>query len=197
MSYTAGTNQFGGTMQILLGGEGTVSLTIGGSPLRISHKPVAVVGTQPGGGAYSNMASDTLEGGVVTDAARTTSTLGLITAIGPQIDTGDTIMLTNTGFPFTTGMITIKLPAQGTGVPFTTIVTGSDARTPNGEGNITLVAGGLSHRSLGPSFATVDTVTLRIPAPQTQTPTMSPVGIAAMVILMMTGGGYMLRKRFA
>jgi hypothetical protein len=72
------------------------------------------------------------------------------------------------GFPFTTGMITISAPFS----PTPTLMvygTGMDNRTPQGIGNITMVAGGLIGPGIGAApgliLAQLWTFTLNVPEP--------------------------------
>ena len=107
-----------------------------------------------------------------------------------------TATTTNTGFPWTTGMVVAQ---QNTNVPggydyFTG--TGSDMRSNLGRGQITMVAGGLSIRKTGAatlSTGSMDTFTLVLGG---AAPTMSKTGFAAAAALMVIAVGYAFRRRF-
>jgi hypothetical protein len=202
--YAAGPNQFGGTMQMLLTGGGSLSVVIGTSPTRIQHNLIGggtMGGLQEQGGPYANMDTDFLPAGPITTGAvcaRGTSAgnNGLIITAGvasgpPGTDSTNT----NTGFPWTTGMVsaivTTKLPTTNS----TLTGTGSDMRTPLGAGNITLVAGGISHRE--PSimhFASLDSISMVVKA--RNLPSMSPTGLAALATMITLGAGFASRKRW-
>ena len=103
----------------------------------------------------------------------------------------------NTGFPFTTGTVLVQQTTNVPGNSFFTIA-GSDARTPKGIGNITLVAGGLAERTNnanpgGSAGGSVDVISITI---SEKTPSMSAAGFAAAALLMVLGAGYALRRRF-
>jgi hypothetical protein len=105
---------------------------------------------------------------------------------------------TNTGFPFTTGTILAQQSTNtAAGADYFT-VTGSDARTPRGIGNITLVAGGLALRTNnanpgGAAGGSVDTISITI---SEKAPSISGVGLAAAALMMVLAAGYGLRRRF-
>jgi hypothetical protein len=107
-----------------------------------------------------------------------------------------TATTTNTGFPWTTGMVVAQ---QNTNVPggydyFTG--TGSDMRSNLGRGQITMVAGGLSIRKTAAtllSTGSMDTFTLVLGG---AAPTMSKTGFAAAAALMVIAVGYAFRRRF-
>ncbi len=195
--YTAGPNRFGGTMQMLIQGSGETAVSLGGSPLRIRHDAIAGAGPQDVGGAYANTASDVLLAAEITTGATFTAN-GLIGAPGNITGMGTPDVNLNTGFPWTTGAVQVQVPGGVTtmNAPTTITLTGSDNRTPNGRGTITMVAGGLSHRlTSGLSFGSLDMVTMDIASSQL-TPALSPMGIVALGSMLVIGGGYALRRRF-
>ena len=74
---------------------------------------------------------------------------------------------------------------------------GSDARTPLGAGNISLVAGGLARRNtLGgdTGYGQFDRVWMTFGPP---VPSLSPAGFAAAGVLVMLAAGFALRRRLA
>jgi hypothetical protein len=74
-------------------------------------------------------------------------------------------------------------------------VMGSDARTPLGAGNLSLVAGGLSFRNTlagQTPYASFQKVSLTLGAP---IPSLSPAGLAAAAALVLLAAGWALRKR--
>jgi hypothetical protein len=84
--------------------------------------------------------------------------------------------------------------------PATTVFSamGYDNRTVLGAGNITMVAGGTTHRmskvTKNPqNYGAFDIVNLTIG--QTAVPAMSPMGLATAAVLMMLAVGYAFRRR--
>ena len=199
ITYTAGPNRFGGTMQMLITGGGEVAVSLGGSPLRIRHD--AIVGgslaPQAQGGAYANTGSDVLQAADITTGATFTS-MGLIGMVGTVTGMGTPDIDFNTGFPWTTGQVKVQVLGGVTSMnaPTTITMTGSDNRTANGRGTITMVAGGLSHRlTSGLTFGNLDMVSLDIASGQL-TPALSPMGFVTLGSMLVLGGGYVLRRRF-
>jgi hypothetical protein len=201
VTYTAGPNRFGGTMgMVIIGaasGGGEVANDLGGSPRRIRHDGILGAGSQEVGLYYANTSSVVLTSAAITTGA-VIGTNGLITQPGVQTDTGTADINVNTGFPWTTGQVIASEPGGVTSMDIAERITmtGSDNRTANGRGTLSLVAGGISHRlTSGQTFISVDKVTFDIASGQL-TPALSPTGVAAIASLLLIGGGYALRKRF-
>jgi hypothetical protein len=201
VKYTAGTKQYGGTMQMVSGGGGALSIVIATTPnLLVLHNPfggaTGAAPTEAPGGAYANASLiDVLPGGPIT-LSPGISGGGLITAPGPQVGTGSATTIINIGFSWTTGMVSVKGTNGGPVTSTTATVTGSDSRTAWGAGNITLVAGGIGNR-VGPSgrtFLDFDRVEMTL---SPGAPAISPAGLAAGAGLMLLVFGYFARKRFA
>lgn len=111
--------------------------------------------------------------------------LGTVSAavlIGP-FNNGVTNMATSTGFPFTTGKITVSATlAAGAGEVF--IISGSDGRSANGAGTIQMVAGSMSSRfATGPN-ANRAWVRLVLD-PLAPVPAMSTLAQGVMIVLLM------------
>jgi hypothetical protein len=193
--YTAGTNQFGGTMLLLRGGTGSISLLLGATGPTVQHNPMVVPGVwaiQQPGGSYANTRLNIIPGGPITTGC-VFSPGGMITIPGTQVGTGASTGNLYTGFPWTTGNVYVKVTIGVTGTT-TFSVSGSDARTPLGAGNITLHAGGLLHRIVqGRTMAYHDYVRMRMRQP---TPSMSLAGVVAGGLLIVLVVGYALRRRF-
>jgi hypothetical protein len=117
----------------------------------------------------------------------------------PAIETGPMGTLagqftTRYGFGQTTGTVFAQQTTGSAGQDFFTVM-GSDARTPLGAGNLSLVAGGLSFRNTiagYESYASFQKVTLTLGAP---IPSLSPAGIAAAAALVLLAAGWALRRR--
>jgi hypothetical protein len=74
---------------------------------------------------------------------------------------------------------------------------GSDNRDAQGNGTITLVAGGTAFRILsGLDFAALEVVTMSFDD-GLATPTMGPAGFATLTLLISLSAGFALRRRFA
>ena len=100
---------------------------------------------------------------------------------------------TYTGFPLTTGTVTVQVLQAPPTYPNTTItLKGSDNRTVGGIGNITLVAGGLSHTGPTMDLGLQQSFTLTLGA--ASVPVMSAPGYAGLAIGLLAVAGYGLRR---
>jgi hypothetical protein len=202
VAYTAGPNQFGGTMRMLSGGVGEVTRVLGTSPTRLQHNPVGNPVGIPVGAGYNLFFSTAFQGGPITtggvcaNGPCALATGGVVIQPGVITGMGATSTPEQTVFPFTTGMVTVLATDNsptGTGL-FTS--TGSDNRTALGAGNLTLIAGGLlqqdtqSGQDTGNEFAIV-----RMEFRPQNLPSFSPGSLAALGALLMVGAGYAFRKR--
>jgi hypothetical protein len=150
VKYIPGVKQFGGTMKTFTTGTGEFALYLGYTAPTIAHFPL----TQPGGGltgalgrTYKNTIMGTTYSASVTTGAKMANRR--IVQPGNFAYSIPGATFTYTGFPFTTGTVVVSVlhaPPTYPNSIFTT--TGSDTRTLAGKGNITMVAGGLSHTLL-------------------------------------------------
>ena len=200
--YTPGTNAFGGTMTMLIQGAGTLSVQFGDGPqgtTRVLHLPIGGMGAQHPGAFYAKSDFDTLANGTVKQSPVYTAGGKIQSSVtpNPTIMLGSTTNL-NYGFPWTTGQVYARNTGTNMGAMATTTLsaTGSDARTPGGQGVITMVAGGASARlNSAQYFSAIDIVRMTIgDAPPT--PASSPAGLAAGAVLMLLAVGYAARRRF-
>ena len=145
ITYSAGANQFGGTFSFIRKGTGSVSRRVATAPLQFNHVPNTQMG--PSGPALPTSSTITIPQGppgVVTQSP-VLSPDGAILTPGPVVGTNPApITVTRTGFPATTGMIVHSRTVPDVR---TFSMTGSDARTALGFGNITLVAGATTQSS--------------------------------------------------
>ena len=217
IKYTAGSNGFGGTMAMLMGGIGHVSVVLTFIPglTAIAHQQVGGPDIQraqvqgagynflnfnnfPAANAYTSFMTDF----PCTNALPALPTgCGVITAqgapLGPIVPSDSQL---NFGMPWTTGTVTASNTGmQGVG-DATSLLTamGYDNRTALGAGRITLVAGGTTHRRVKASgnpqnYAALDVVNLNFG--QSAVPAMSPMGLATAAVLMMLAVGYAFRRR--
>jgi len=95
--------------------------------------------------------------------------------------------------PWTTGQIVISQPAAVPPEIFT--ITGADLRAANGSGTIQMVAGSLSARVTSGPNANRGWVRLILGPPITSVPSMSVLGLATTVALMLLGFAYATRRR--
>jgi len=214
--YSNPGTAFGGTMAMMQNGNFTVSVTIGTSmgTTLLLHQPggAAAFAPQHPGRGYAVTDTDMLNGGPIrfgfmTNFPCTGGALppappgcGQIASSGPQIGTGPPDANLNWGFPWTTGMVTASNTGTNGGAAATTtlVATGTDMRDANGNGNITLVAGGTTQRfgaaTMNPQqFAALDVVTMLIGA--REAPGLSPIGLMTGVSLLLLAGGFALRRR--
>jgi hypothetical protein len=116
-------------------------------------------------------------------------------AYTPNGNPGFTNAATSLGFPWTTGMLTVKA-TLATGGSESWMLTGKDLRNATGAGVIQMVSGALSVRTTTFDNANRGWVRLELIAPS-GVPSMSPVGLAATAGLMLLAGGYAMRRRFS
>jgi hypothetical protein len=200
--YTAGPNQFGGTAQMLLKGGGEVSVTAGATGnggVLVLHNPFGGAGTndQEAGGPFQNIGTVMLAAGDIT--LQPVVPLGVITAPGPIVGMGPAEFNYTTGFPWTTGRVQVTNPTATTIAPPSgtmLTLTGMDARTAMGAGNIVMVAGALTKRqNAGTTYMHLDIINMTlVPG---EVPSLSMGGYAAAATLLLLAAGYMLRRRIA
>ena len=219
ISYQSGANKFGGTMAMLMGGVGYVSVVITQIPgvaAGIGHQQVGggvgVQRAQVQGAGYNFLNFNNFPAGNVYASFMTTQPctnqmpalpLGcdIITAQGPLVGPfipADSQL--NFGMPWTTGTVAISNTGMNGTQMATTVLTamGYDQRTALGAGRITLVAGGTTHRmskaTQNPqNYSALDIVNLDFG--QSAVPAMSPMGLATAAVLMMLAVGYAFRRR--
>ena len=168
VKYTPGGKQFGGTMKMLVDGTGEWTMYLGYTAPTIAHFPLDQPGAVPNpvGQAYANTLKGTTYSAPVTVGAVMVSRL--IQTPGTWVGSLPGYQFIYTGFPLTTGKVTVQvLHAPPTYPNSTFTLTGSDSRTVNGVGNITLVAGGLSHTltPAGMDLVLRQSLTLTLPEP--------------------------------
>jgi hypothetical protein len=211
VQYTAGANNFGATMQYIISGAGIIVNKIGtiGGQDRFAHNPLAGTAGNPQamGGTYANTAFVSLGAGPASTGAVCGGLScgpvanGIITIPGSVTGIAPPSGQTSTGFPMTTGTVTVSIPPSKNGIgPFsmTLVGKGSDSRNAGGFGNISLVAGALSHRQVGQITPNMEFVTLEVRMANptnADIPAMSPMGLAAGAALFVLAFGYAVRKR--
>jgi hypothetical protein len=132
--------------------------------------------------------------GIVKAGASPRGTISLFAWTGGNA-TGLTNMASSSGFPWTTGMLTIKATAAGGGGESWKI-TGKDNRNTKGVGIIKMVSGSLSQRSTTGDNANRGWVRLNLMrSPEPGVPALSPVALAATAGLMLLAAGYAMRRR--
>jgi len=117
----------------------------------------------------------------------------------PNSNPGPTNKNTESGFPFTTGMLTISA-MSAKGAPEKFVISGGDTRSAGGNGVLQLVSGSLSTRTLSGPNANRQWVRLILAdySPPNLVPTMSPLMQAftvGIIIAVTTAGGYAMRTR--
>jgi hypothetical protein len=210
--YVAGANRFGGTMQMGHRGGGIVSVKQVG-PGAVGHvkfggsgtmlRKLAVGGPQAGSNTPATELLKLAPGSLTAPIGGIPASGKLVTRPGPVVGMFPSLptpmggmtgqFTTNWGFGHTTGTVIVQNTAYGNTSFFTLM--GSDARTPLGAGNISLVAGGLARRNtLGgdTNFGQFDRVSLSLGAP---VPSLSPAGFAAAFGLILLAAGYSGSRR--
>jgi hypothetical protein len=200
--YTAGPNQYGGTMQLLLIGGGEVSVTVGATGMGgalILHNPFGgggVSNDQEAGGPYKNTGTVALMAGDITLQTMGVPP-GVITMPGPIVNMGPAELNVTTGFPWTTGRVQVTNPTATTIAPPSgtmLTLTGFDSRGMGG-GHIVMVSGNATKRTAANNtFMSLDVLDLTLdPA----VPAMSTGAFATAAALVVLGAGYFLRRRLA
>jgi hypothetical protein len=159
----------------------------------IAHFPLTQPGAFPfpAGQPYANTVTGTTYSAPVTTGAVMVSRL--IQTPGNFVYSIPGNSFTYTGFPFTTGTVNVSVLGAPPTYPGTYVtLTGSDSRTPLGKGNITLVAGGLSHTGGLFDLVVQQSFTLTLGAPSV--PVMSAPGYAGLAIGLLAIAGYGLRR---
>ncbi len=165
IEYTAGPNQFGGTMELIRKQQGSVSRRIATGPSQFSHTPRTLTTTWPPGGPMSASRFIPAQAGVITQSpvlgpSGSIQTPGIYVGPGPTPPSGF-----ETGQPLTTGQIVLKDSRPS---PFTFTLSGYDNRNASGVGTIQLVGGSYIQRPSGSpsnSFPRQTTLTLTLPEP--------------------------------
>ena len=187
LRYTRTANQFGGTARALPqpGATADIAINIAGipalpcGPCTFGLQVIVPGNPQPIGATWGAKESQAPVGNTPGRFIGSITSAGLITnVIGPTPNSLPSFTSGNTtwGAPWTTGMITASHPTPVP--PEIFMITGSDERTPSGEGTISLVSGSLSTRgSTGPN---VNRGWLRLTVPEPST----ALGLAASVGLL-------------
>jgi hypothetical protein len=163
LTYTAGSNQFGGTFDLLRITNGSVSRLVATAPLQFNHAPNFRSGYYIAGQPVSMTRTypQQLPGEVTQSPVLGPD--GSIQTAGPVVGTAPApVTQTATGFPFTTGMI-VHSRTVPSALTFT--FTGSDARTAGGFGDITLVAGATTQSAIGTEFPVMGIIEVTVPEP--------------------------------
>jgi hypothetical protein len=211
--YTTTANKFGGTMAMFIQGGGSIvvrtSTGVANGPVQVNPIGGGAGNAQAVGGGYVNIDTNVLLAGGTYSTYNTSipctgppyggpqpTNCGHVTTLGANTGVGANQTNTNWGFPWTTGMVTVINKGTIGGNPQSTsiTVTGNDGRNAIGAGNITLVAGGSTHRlPANQDFSALDIVSMRLVAP---VPALSPAGLAIGIAALALSAGYALRRRF-
>jgi len=163
-----------------IGGASTMTVMTPGVPIPGANIAAVKLGTTPLG---------TLLPGTFHTAGTAMIPLPFLAAMGAI----PTNMASSQAGPWTTGQVVISAPmAGGMGEKFT--LSGKDSRTQSGAGTIQLVAGSVSVRFASGPNANRGWLRLNLTGIP-PVPSMSPVGLTAMVALMLLGFGYAMRRR--
>ena len=223
ITYTAGPNQFGGTMKVLLLGTGllinkgaatgttimtSMGATVPALPFKGEQNPLGggggVIAAGIAKGGANTMTTGTLVTGVSTHPYGYMTTPDGLLSQGPVVGTAPALSFQRTPFGFTTGTIVgyRKIAAQaGDGGPEKFTVTGYDNRTAGGNGRIQLVAGTMSRTfptdgSDPPEGSGLDNAALTLTfVQQPALPLSSPAALMTLGSLVMLSAGYAVSSR--
>lgn len=204
-SYTAGPNQFGGTARMLLSGGGSVGVKVGNTPMGaflVLHNPFGGDGgynPQGPGGSYADTETVVLMPGDVTLESMDPAGM-VITMPGPIVGMGPSEINLTTGFPWTTGNVTVSNPtATMIAPPSGSMLSIMGMDTVMGvDRNITLVSSAITRRSLTAqnTFVSIDVIAMTI-GEQLEVPSMTAGSYAAGAAVLVLVAGYFLRRRLA
>jgi hypothetical protein len=183
INLTQGPRQFGGTMRLL--------------GINSTRRGIVVGGGLYYAQSWTGNAMNALGGPIGSMTTNIGKSQVRTTSMGTVLSTFATWPVVQTGVPWTTGKAAIYV---GQGYKTSTkTTTGSDTRTPAGNGNITLVTGALIHwyqatvSHWGMVGATKLTMTRRGAIP---TPSISAPGMVSLVMLVALGSIYVMRRRY-
>jgi hypothetical protein len=164
--YTAGPNQFGGTIDIFTRSVGVTSRRIATGPSQFNHIARSSTGRWLAGAPYESSIFVQRPPGVITQSpvlgpSGSIQTQGIYVGPGPTPPS-----IIQTGHPLTTGMIVGRASRPA----LTTITwSGYDNRTAAGVGTIQLVGGGFFNQvaaTPAQAFPSSSTITLTLPEPK-------------------------------
>ena len=150
---------------------GATVTTPGGLPSALATVPGATMTAKPKKGPEPGIQ-------VVSANAAGSVLMSAFTAMAPTAMTGLTNMAASTGYPWTTGMLTLAAPAAGGGGELF-MITGMDTRV-GGVGAIQLVTGTLSRRTVTGPNANRAWLRLAIPEPSATLGTLGALGMLAL-----------------
>lgn len=205
LRYVATGNQFGGPAQAKISGTAKVwAIAVAPppcvpGPTCIAAKIVAQPAPLNAAGAAFGFTNQTTPvnqvPGIYVVQANTAGTI-LFRTPTPNAGPGPTNAANSAGGPWTTGKITISQPAA-VGAPEIFTVQGSDGRV-NGVGNISLVSGAVSTRTLSGPNANRGWLNLTITdTGNNPVPAASSWGLAALMVLIAGSTIWMTRRMFA
>ena len=202
LRYTATGAQFGGALPLDTTGLATVALNLAGGAAPgtgnlVINAFASPAGTGVIGGAFNGLITTvaaipgTASGRFIGDA----NAAGTITNVQMAIaSAGVGNGATSYGAPWTTGRVTVSQLAASPVETF--VLSGSDSRTVNGNGSISLVAGAISDRVLSEENGNRGWLNLTI-SPLVAVPAVPAGALASIAGLAALSAGYLLRRRSA
>jgi len=205
LRYVATGNQFGGPAQAAISGTAKVwAIAVNPPPCNpgatcIAAKIVANPASVNAAGAAFGFTNATTPvnqvPGIYVVGANSAGTIFFRTPT-PNGNPGPTNAANSAGGPWTTGMITVSQPGASGPIEIFTLQ-GSDGRV-NGVGNISLVAGAVSTRTLSGPNGNRGWLNLTITDPgNNPVPAVSSWGLAALMVLIAGSTIWMTRRMFA
>jgi hypothetical protein len=206
--YEKTVAQFGGVSQALVGGpgpNGTGAIVVlrvpgnAGAPCDFTLTPTCIAAfsnvvpgpTGPGGGPIGFSFKSAAQPPAKVYAIKAPSTgiilLGSLTFVGPYLGSFPPNTVKTYGGPFTTGKVTVLAPNAGESF----WLQGNDGRV-NGIGTLSLVSGGVSHRSLSNDNANRGWQTFVIAPPVL--PVISNMGLVLLAVILAGMTTLMIRR---
>ena len=210
MRYTATRHQFGGPARANLGGAMDL-MARGGDPAPCSYAGganlqclgTAFLGTQAPTGVVGAAFGDSVM--VERTGPASGKLFVTVTAAGsvvnatptPGMGPGLANHATSFGGPWTTGMLTVSVSFAPLGIsPEYFILSGSDQRTPQGRGQVSLVSGAVVQSTLVGRHPTAAWLNLDIgPRVGVKVPALPAGAAVALAVLSALSGAWVLRRR--
>lgn len=208
LKYTRTASQFGGSASGFVGGSANVAVRPpgaaaapcayngGANPLCLVAFALATPATEGAVGNEFGFVNST-PGAAPNPGAffATIAANGQVNAVFGNLGAGAANPVTEFGGPWTAGTVMITVTENAGPVDEIFTLMGADARTANGQGAISLVAGSVSARTLTGPNANRGWLNMTVGPVVSEAPLMPLPAVGALIGLLALSGGYVLRRR--